>query len=335
MAVQGPGEPLRAIEQHLSTPAPGYVRIAVVASGVCHADIATAAARGKNTVFPVIPGHEIAGVVSAIGDDAGRWNVGDRVAVGWYGGSCGQCSFCRSGDVVHCPERKTPGVSYPGGWARSVTVPVEALASIPQGMDFFDAAPMGCAGVTTFNAIRNAHLIPGSTVAVFGIGGLGHLAVQFSAAMGYRTVAISRGNYRAVLAQQLGANHYIDSTHKSPGEELRGLGGADLIVCTAPSTKTISDLLPGLAIGGRVTLIGVDSGDINVPVADFVMKNYTITGQLTGSARDIEETMRFAQINGVRPMIERMPLRNANEAIERVASGDARFRIVLETESEC
>ncbi|MFG3715010.1 alcohol dehydrogenase catalytic domain-containing protein [Micromonospora sp. NPDC047730] len=312
------------------SPERGWVRVAVSASGVCHADISTAAAQGFSTLFPVTPGHEVAGVIAELGDDVEGWSVGDRVVVGWFGGSCGHCEFCRVGDVVHCARRKVPGLAYPGGWSESITVPADALARVPEGMDLFDAAPMGCAGVTTFNAVRHAHVRAGGTVAVFGLGGLGHLAIQFAAKMGYRTIAIARGAERAELARQLGAHHYIDSTAQAPGAALAELGGADLIVSTAPTTEPVAELLNGLRVHGRLTLVGVDSGAVHVPAAQLVLKGQVLTGHLTGSARDTEEAMRFATTTGVRPVFERMTLEQAGEAVARISAGAARFRIVLD-----
>lgn len=333
MRIHSAGSPLVPEEMPLTPLERGWVRIEVAASGVCHADIGTAAAEGKHPVFPVTPGHEIAGTISDVGDGVPKWHVGDRVAVGWFGGSCGHCPFCRDADAVHCSDRMIPGQSYPGGWSQSVAVPADALAAIPDGMDFFEAAPMGCAGVTTFNAIRRADLGAGATVAVFGLGGLGHLAVQFAAKMGHRTVAIARGGERAELAVRLGADHYIDGTAEHPGDALAALGGADLIVCTAPTTKPAADLLSGLNVHGRLTLIGVDGGSIEVPTAQLTLKSQIVTGHLTGSARDTEEAMLFSHRNGVRPWVERMPLREANEAIARIAAGEPRFRIVLDPSS--
>lgn len=329
MQVREAGGPLQEVEETTAAPPPGHVRIDVAASGVCYADLGTARAAGKSVRFPVTPGHEIAGTVSALGEGVTGRHVGDRVAVGWFGGSCGRCAHCRRGDVVHCAERKTPGISYPGGWAESVTVPADAIATIPEGMSFVDAAPMGCAGVTTFNAVREAQLRPGATVAVFGVGGLGHLAVQFAAKMGHRVVAIARGAERASLARRLGAHDYIDSTATDAGRALADLGGADLIVCTAPTTEPVAGLLPGLAVRGRLTLIGVDAGTVAVPVGQLVMNGQVITGHLTGSALDTEEAMRFAALNDVHPVIERVPLRHANDALQRLAEGDVRFRFVL------
>jgi D-arabinose 1-dehydrogenase-like Zn-dependent alcohol dehydrogenase len=330
MTVTEPGAPLAPRPVEDARPPRGWVRVTVAASGVCHADISTAAAPKATASAPVTPGHEVAGVIAELGEDVEAWAVGDRVAVGWFGGSCGHCDFCRTGDVVHCPQRQVPGMSYPGGWAETVTVPASALARIPDGLDDFDAAPMGCAGVTTFNAIRHAPLAPGATVAVFGLGGLGHLAVQFAAAMGYHTVAIGRGPQRAELARELGAHEYVDSAEQPAGAALAGLGGADLIVSTAPTTEPVVELLTGLRVGGRLTLIGVDGGTVAVPAAQLVMNGQTLTGHLTGSAHDTEEAMRFAVTTGVRPLVERMSLAQANEAVARIRAGAPRFRIVLD-----
>ncbi|MGW9372963.1 alcohol dehydrogenase catalytic domain-containing protein [Streptomyces xanthophaeus] len=307
------------------------VRVGVVACGVCNADISTAAATGSRTVFPVTPGHEVAGVITGLGEAVEGWAVGDRVAVGWFGGSCGHCSYCRWGDVVHCSERKVPGMSYSGGWAQGITVPADALARIPDEMDFFDAAPFGCAGVTAFNAVRKAGIRVGGRVAVFGIGGLGHLAVQFAAKLGYETVAIARGGERESIARDLGAHHYIDSDAQQPGAALKALGGADLIVSTASSTSPVDELLTGLNVHGQLTLVGADAGSVTVPAAQLVMNGHTLTGHLTGSPHETEEAMHFALTNGVRPVIERMPLEKAEDAVARLRSGAPRFRIVLDT----
>lgn len=332
MRTCGGGEPLAAERIEVAPPPAGTVRVKVAASGVCHADISTAKRRTP-THMPVTPGHEIAGIVDAVGPAVAGWLAGDRVAVGWFGGSCGHCPACRRGDVVHCSARQTPGISYPGGWAQAVTVPADALARIPDELGFFEAAPMGCAGVTTFNAIRHAEVLSGGRVAVFGIGGLGHLAVQFADKLGYEVVAIARGPERAELATALGTDIYIDSAAADAGQALHDMGGADLILSTVSSTIAVSGLLRGLAAHGRLTLIGVDGGSLQIPVADLVSNALTVTGHLTGSASDIEETMQFAARNNVRPMIERMPLTRVNDAVERLESGLARFRIVLDPTS--
>lgn len=336
MVVTEPRGPVHPSVAETPSPTGRWVRVSVTASGVCNADIGTAAATGAGTSFPVTPGHEVAGVIAEMGDEVAGWSVGDRVAVGWFGGSCGHCAYCRAGDVVHCPERKVPGLSYPGGWAQSITVPADALARIPDELDLFDAAPFGCAGVTTFNAVRKAGTREGGTregsrVAVFGLGGLGHLAVQFAAKLGYETIAIARGGDREKLARDLGAHRYIDSDAQAPGTALAELGGADLIVYTASSTTPVDELLTGLNVHGQLTLVGVDAGSVTVPAAQLVMNGHTLTGHLTGSARETEEAMQFAVTNSVRPMIERMALEQAGEAVTRLRSGAPRFRIVLDT----
>lgn len=329
--VTQPGGPLEVRDGTALTPEAGWVQVAVVASGLCRADLGTMAAREPGYGFPITPGHEAAGVITRTGEGVQGWAVGDRVAVGWFGGSCGHCPRCRAGDVVHCPQRRIPGVDYPGGWSESLTVPADALARIPDGLDFVDAAPLGCAAVTVFNALRRADLKPGGTVAVFGLGGLGHLAVLFAGAMGYRPVAITRGREREALAGELGAQHYIDTETHDPVEALQGLGGADLIVSTSASTAEVAGLLPGLSVGGRLTVVGVDGGDLVVPAAALVTQGYVVSGSLTGSPRDIEETMAFAVTNEIAPVTERMPLDEAAEAASRLQHGRARFRIVLET----
>ncbi|NDZ73545.1 alcohol dehydrogenase catalytic domain-containing protein [Streptomyces sp. SID10362] len=331
MVVTEPRGPLRPSVAEPASPPAGWVRVSVAASGVCNADIGTAAATGKRTAFPVTPGHEVAGVIAEIGDQVEGWAVGDRVAVGWFGGSCGHCSLCRTGDVVHCAERKVPGLSYAGGWAQRLTAPADALARIPDGLGFFDAAPFGCAGVTTFNTIRKAGIRAGGRVAVFGIGGLGHLAIQFAAKLGYETIAVARGGDREQIAHELGAHHYVDSDLQAPGAALKALGGADLIVYTASSTAPVDELLAGLGVHGQLTLVGVDAGSVTVPAARLVMAGHTLTGHLTGSPRETEEAMAFAVTTGVRPMIERMPLEKADEAVTQLRSGAPRFRIVLDT----
>ncbi len=331
MIVTEPNGPLTPSVAPTVPPEEDHVRVSVVAGGVCHADIGTAMAAKAHAGAPVTPGHEVAGVIAEVGDRVRGWTVGERVAVGWFGGSCGHCAFCRDGDVVHCPERKVPGLSYPGGWAQSITVPADALARIPESLDLFDAAVFGCAGVTSFNAVRKAGTRAGGRVAVFGLGGLGHLAVQFAARLGYETVAIARGADREELARGLGARHYIDSARRSPGAALADLGGADHIVCTASSTDALEDLVTGLRVYGRLTLVGVDDGSLRLPVGRLVSQGQSVTGHLTGSARETEEAMAFAVANGVRPMIERMPLGEVGEAVSRLRSAAPRFRIVLDT----
>ncbi|KHL04080.1 alcohol dehydrogenase [Sinomonas humi] len=330
VVVNEPGGHLVASTIDVPPPAGTWVRVRVMASGVCNADIGTAAARNPGAGFPVTPGHEVAGVITELGDGVEGWAVGDRVAVGWFGGSCGHCVLCRDGDVVHCPDRRVPGQSYPGGWAESITVPADALARIPDGLDFFEAAPFGCAGVTVFNAVRQAGVRAGGRVAVFGLGGLGHLAVQFAARLGYHTTAISRGAGRAEAAERLGAHHYIDSSVEEPGAALARRGGADLIVYSASSTEPVSELLAGLRVHGQITLLGADANSVAIPTSQLVLNGIKVTGHLTGSPRDTEEAMQFAVNTGVRPVIERLPLEKAGDAVARLKTGAPRFRIVLD-----
>lgn len=329
--VRAPGAELDVMVEEPAGPKADQVRVDVIASGMCGADLGTVRATRSAYGFPMTPGHEVAGVVAEVGELVEGWMVGDRVAVGWFGGSCGHCASCRRGDVVHCPERRVTGVSSPGGWAESLTVSVDALARIPDALGFAQAAPFGCAGVTTFNAIRNANLRPGSRVAVFGLGGLGHLAVQFAARMGHETVAIARGADREDWARDLGVHGYVDSTAHPPGRALADLGGADLIVSTASSTDAVAELIDGLALGGQLTLVGVDPGSIQVPVARLVMTAQKISGHLTGTPSDIEEAMAFAVLNSVEVVEEPYQLDDAAQALKRLASGEARFRVVLDT----
>lgn len=305
------------------------MRVEVVAAGVCGADLGTVATTDP-AALPATPGHEVAGRIAALGEGVHGWQVGDRVAVGWFGGSCGTCALCRRGDVVHCAQRKVPGMNYPGGWAESIMAPADTLAQIPDGLDFAEAAPLGCAGVTTFNAVRGAGARAGARVAIFGIGGLGHLAVQFAAAMGYEVVAMARGSERAEAAANLGADHYFDLESVPAAEALSALGGVDLIISTIPAPPPLKDLMRGLHPRGQVVLLGVDSSKLEFSVAPLVMNALSITGHLTGSPAQIEETMRFAVVNGVRPWIERLPLTDAQSAVERVRAGEARFRMVLD-----
>lgn len=330
MAVTEPRGPLHAVEAPITDPEPGWVRVRVTAAGVCGADLGTVNASEPPGGFPITPGHEIAGVVEAAGAAVDGWEPGDRVAIGWSGGSCGHCHACRTGDQVHCGRRRVPGLSYPGGWAETVTVPVEALVRVPDGLSDADAAPMGCAGVTTFTAIREAGLPPGSRVAVYGLGGLGHLAVQFAARMGHEVVAIARGADREHDAAAFGARHYVDATAQDAGRALAELGGADLVLCTAATSQPVDALLAGLRLRGRLTLVGVDGGAVQVPVAQLVMNAQVVTGHLTGTPADIEDAMRFAVAHDVRPRLERLPLDQAGLAVRRLRAGRARYRFVLE-----
>ncbi|PWG12164.1 alcohol dehydrogenase [Streptomyces sp. V2] len=305
------------------------MRVDVQAAGICGADTGTVRNPAPATGFPVTPGHEVAGVVAEVGPDVAGWAVGERVTVGWFGGSCGHCRACRTGDVVHCPEREVPGLAYPGGWATTITVPATTLARIPDGLSPADASVFGCAGVTTFNALRHSGAGPGDLVAVLGIGGLGHLAIRFAAAMGFETVAIGRGAEKRALAAELGARHYIDAGHHHPGAALTALGGARLILSTASSTKPLTELTDGLTPHGQLTVVGFDGTPLQLPLGKLVMGARTIAGHLTGSPADTEQAMRFAATTGVRPMVETAPLEDAQHALKTQQEGKARFRMVL------
>ncbi|BCK67480.1 Zn-dependent alcohol dehydrogenase [Streptomyces libani subsp. rufus] len=268
-------------------------------------------------------------MVAELGQGVHGWEIGERAGVGWFGGSCGSCTACRSGDVVHCPRRRIPGLSYPGGWASTITVPVNALVRIPEGLPMAEAAPFGCAGVTTFNALRRGGAEPGDRVAVLGIGGLGHLAVQFAAAMGFETVAIARGEGKRQTAMELGAHHYIDASHGETGQALRELGGCRLILSTAASSKPLAGLIDGLVPHGRLTVVGFDGAPLQLPLDKLVMHARSVTGHVTGNPTDTEQAMRFALASGVRPLVQTAPLEQVSEALKTQQAGQARFRMVL------
>lgn len=333
MQVDAPGAQLQPAHVPVTSPSQGWVRVRVVASGMCGADLGTADP-DPDARFPVTPGHEVAGTVAELGPDVPGWQVGDRVAVGWFGGSCGHCPACRRGDLVHCPERRIPGISYPGGWAESITVPAQALARVPDALDLFDAAPLGCAGVTTFNAVRHCGAPAGGHIAVLGLGGLGHLAVQFARAMGYEVTVITRGSERADLARQLDATHYLDSTQEPVARALQAVGGVDAAISTAPTTAPLPDLLDGLGTRGRLVLLGVTGHSVDVPVGPLVMNARTIMGHVTGTPSDTEQAMQFAVTNQVRPVRQCLPLESAPEALQRLRAGQARLRLVLDATAE-
>ncbi|MFJ6706657.1 MULTISPECIES: alcohol dehydrogenase catalytic domain-containing protein [unclassified Streptomyces] len=325
------GGPLRVVAVEPREPGPGEVRLRVKASGICGADAGMAAHPSPAYGFPITPGHEAAGVVAAVGEGVAGWAIGERAAVGWFGGSCGHCPACRSGDVVRCAERRVPGLSYAGGWSTTVTVPATALIRVPDGLSFEEAAPFGCAGVTTFNALWHGGAEPGDRVAVLGIGGLGHLALQFAAAMGFETVAIGRGEDKRQAALRLGAHHYVDGAAEDAGRTLRVMGGARLILSTASSGKPLAALVDGLTPHGRLTVVGFDGTPLQLPLDKLVMHARHVTGHVTGSPLDTEQAMRFALATGVRPQVRTAPLDEAAEALKIQQSGQARFRMVLTT----
>ncbi|MEU2928214.1 alcohol dehydrogenase [Streptomyces sp. NPDC007251] len=328
------GGPFELVEREVPQPGPRQVRIAVEACGVCHSDTFFVNAGLPGVTFPVVAGHEIAGRVEALGEGAQDWGyqVGDRVAVGWFGGSCGHCTSCRKGDFVVCPNLKVPGWTYDGGFAEKVVAPVDALARIPDALSAADAGPMACAGVTTYNGLRRSSARPGDLVAVLGIGGLGHLGVQYAAAMGFETVAIARGPEKADFAKQLGAHHYVDSTSGTPvGEALQSLGGAGVVLATAGNSQAIAATVDGLAPRGELVAIGADPEPLGISPVQLLMSGRIVRGHPSGTSQDVQDTMEFSALHNIHPMTETVPLNDAQAAYQKMLSGAARFRMVLTT----
>ncbi|MFH5879253.1 alcohol dehydrogenase catalytic domain-containing protein [Arthrobacter sp. NA-172] len=324
-----PGASLQSVELDLPEVPRGHVLIKVAASGICHSDSMPAA--GFASAYPRTPGHEVAGTVETVGEGVTRWTPGQRVGVGWFGGACFECGPCRDGDFVSCEVGKVTGLTSDGGYAEYLVAPAESLALIPEALSFAEAAPLMCAGVTTFNGLRHSGARPGDLVAVLGLGGLGHLGVQFAAKMGFETVAIARGAEKESFARELGAHHYIDSTTTDVAAELKRLGGATVVLATVTDATSMSATVPGLAARGRLVVLGVPHEPLAVSAANLVMGSSSVAGHASGTAKDSEDTLRFAALTGVRPMIETYPLANAAEGFERMMSGRARFRVVLTT----
>jgi len=323
--------PLELVEREMPTPKAGEVRIKVQACGVCHSDSISVQGLFPLLKYPLVPGHEIAGVIDAVGAGVTGWTEGTRVGVGWFGGHCGWCEPCRRGYLVDCRNLRIPGVTYDGGYAEAIIVPSDALALIPDDLAPVEAAPLLCAGVTTFNGLRESGARPGDVVAILGIGGLGHLGVQFAVKMGFRTVAIARGSDKEPLARQLGAHVYVDSQSQDPAAELQKLGGAKTILATVTSGKAMTALVPGLAVRGRMVVVGVGPDPIEVSPLSLIMSSVSVTGHASGASIDSQDTLGFSALTGVRPMIEAMPLERAAEAYDKMMRGDARFRMVLTT----
>lgn len=323
------GGDFEVVERELLPPARNEVRIKVHACGVCHSDVITKLGLWPNLQYPRIPGHEVAGVIDAIGSDVTEWKVGDRVGVGWHGGHCGVCANCRRGDFIACVREDVTGVTRDGGYQQYLLAPHEAVASLPDGIDFIDAAPLLCAGITTFNALRHIGAQPGDLVAVQGIGGLGHLGIQYAAKFGFRTVAIGRGAENGALAKKLGAYAYIDSQTTDAAAELQKLGGAKVILATAPSSKAMSDLINGLSVSGKLLVVGATNDPIEVTPLQLILARRGLQGWPSGTAADSEDALRFSQFAGVKAMIETYPLAKAAEAFARMESGKAQFRVVL------
>ncbi|WP_251096099.1 alcohol dehydrogenase [Streptomyces sp. Caat 7-52] len=328
------GGAVELAEREVPRPGPRQVRIAVEACGICHSDALFVNAALPGVGFPVVPGHEIAGRIGELGEGAQDWGyqAGDRVAVGWFGGSCGHCEPCRHGDFIVCVSLKVPGWTYDGGFADQVIAPVDALARIPDALAASDAGPLACAGVTTYNGLRRSSARPGDLVAILGIGGLGHLGVQYAVAMGFETVAIARGAEKADFAKQLGAHHYVDSTSGTPvAEALQSLGGAKAVLATAGNSEAITATADGLAPRGELVVIGADVAPLGINPAQLLMTGRVVRGHPSGTAQDVEDTMAFSALHGIRPMTETVPLKDADQAYRKMLSGGARFRMVLTT----
>jgi D-arabinose 1-dehydrogenase-like Zn-dependent alcohol dehydrogenase len=322
------------VEREVPVPLPGQVRIRVEACGVCHSDVVVKEAAWPNLQLPRIPGHEVAGVIDALGEGVTHWSVGQRVGVGWFGGNCGRCDPCRAGDFILCRNLQVAGVSYDGGYAEYMVAPVAALARIPDDLSAVDAAPLLCAGVTTFNPLRQSGARPGDLVAIQGIGGLGHLAVQYAAKMGYDTVAIARGKDKEAEARQLGARHYIDGANQDVAAELLKLGGARVILTTVTNSEAMGAALGGLGTNGRMIIVGISQEPLQVSTLQIILSRQAIQGWPSGTSLDSQDTMAFSALQSVRAMIEVMPLERAAEAYERMMNGKARFRVVLKMDAK-
>ena len=320
----------RVVDKPVVPPGPGQVRIRVEACGVCHSDAATVEGQWPGLVLPRVPGHEAIGRIEEIGSGVTTWSVGQRVGVGFLGGEDGTCEACRRGDTAYCHNPIMTGITTDGGYAEVMIAEARALALIPDGLESQDAAPLVCAGITTFNALRNAGRA-GDTVAIQGIGGLGHLGVQFARKMGFRTVAIGGGPDKDHLATKLGAHVYIDAKAEDAGAALQRLGGADVILATAPSGAAIASLLPGLKPRGKLVVVGVSDDAIPLAGVPLVFAGRSVVGSLTGRAVEVQDTLDFSVLTDVAPMIETLPLARAEEAYNRMMTGKARFRMVLVT----
>jgi len=331
--VPQPKAPFELVEREPPEPSAGSVRIKVQACGICHSDSFTKDGLMPGIQYPRVPGHEVIGIIDAVGVDVSGWAAGQRIGVGWHGGNCGYCDSCRRGDAFACEtETLVTGVTSDGGYADYMIAPADALARVPADLSSIDGAPLMCAGITTFNALRNSGARPGETVAVLGLGGLGHLAVQFAAKLGFRTVAIARGQDKVPLAHQLGAHHYIDNAAEDPAAALQKLGGAKAIFATVTSSEAMNSVQGGLAANGTLMVIGaVDA--ITIDAQALLSGRRSIKGWYSGTSIDSQETLAFSALTGVRPMTEIFPLERASEAYERMMSGKARFRVVLTTGS--
>lgn len=324
-----PGGKWELVERDIPEPGPKQVRVKVEACGICHSDVLVTEGLWPGIKYPRVPGHEIAGRIDAIGSGVRAWSLGQRVGVGWHGGHCFTCEHCRRGDFAMCVNRKVTGIDFDGGYAEYMIAGEEVLAAIPEELPAEEAGPFMCAGVTVFNALRNSGARAGDVVAVHGIGGLGHLGVQYARQMGFKTVALGRGKDKEALAKKLGAHHYIDSGSADAAAELQKLGGARVILATAPNAKAISPLIDGLAVDGTLLVPAAPSEPLAVSVMPLIMGRRSVAGWYSGTARDSQDTLEFSALNGVHPMIEKYPLNRVADAFEQMHSGKVRFRVVL------
>jgi D-arabinose 1-dehydrogenase-like Zn-dependent alcohol dehydrogenase len=327
--VPKPGADFQIVEREIVNPGAGQVRIKVQACGVCHSDVLTKEGLWPGIQYPRVPGHEVVGIIDELGAGVSGWKKDQRIGVGWHGGHDNTCPACRRGDFRNCRNLKIPGISYDGGYEQYMAAPVEALTTMPEGLSDVEAAPLLCAGITTYNALRHSGAMPGDLVAVLGIGGLGHLGIQFANKFGYKVAAVGRGSESAALAKKLGASVYIDNKVTNAAEALQELGGAQVILATAPSSKSMTELIDGLAPNGKLMVIGVTTDPIEVTPVQLINGSKSIQGWASGTPADAEDTLRFAELTGVRPMIETYPLEKAAEAYARMMSGHAQFRVVL------
>ena len=327
--VTTPGGNFELVERTVPEPARNQVRIKVEACGICHSDALVKEGYWPGLQYPRVPGHEIAGRIDAVGADVRNWKLNQRVGVGWHGGHDFTCEFCRRGDFINCQNEEITGISYDGGYQEYMVVPAEALAAIPDDLPAAEAAPLLCAGITVFNALRNSGARAGDLVAVQGIGGLGHLGIQYARQMGCRTLAIGRGKDKEALARKLGATHYVDTTAGDPAQELQKFGGARIVLATAPDSKSMAAVFNGLSRNGKLIVVGAGFDALAVTPIQLISGRTALQGWASGTAMDSEDTMQFSALTGVRPMIERYPLEKANEAYQQMITGKARFRVVL------
>jgi len=328
--VRNASGPFELVEREIPQPGPGSVRIRVQACGICHSDSLTKEGLFPGIEYPRAPGHEVAGVIDALGAGVVGWKAGERVGVGWHGGHCGYCDRCRRGDFVLCRvAARVPGIAYDGGYEDYMVAPAGTLARIPEKLSFTEAAPLMCAGVTTFNSLRNAGAMPGQLVAVLGLGGLGHLGVQFAVKMGFETVGVARGKDKEPLARELGAHHYIDSLSQDVAAELTRLGGAAVVLATVTNAPAMVAAVGGLGIGGKLIVLGAPHDALQVAPFPLIGGRRSIVGWPSGSSIDSQDTLAFSALTGVRSMNEIFPLERAAEGYDRMMSGNARFRVVL------